>query len=377
MNQTRLIHCCVLILMACGVALPLAAQEPAEGPKPPALVERDKPVKVLEGPDTEDVTQWDCTVYQVCVCYDPESGDEYECGLDEFGGQGSSESAACSNAKAACEADNRCDYGTPHCCYPATTNTSDPCYDYPPASIEEPGLVKQTNGKLVTKRYHNITFTEFLYPEAPKRYEFSGVGESSGRRVTLGSFTREDAWSRFLKLIGRDGGLRAGSLQFREVPRWIYKCYVRVQSRQGNTIYNQELQHSGTSKETAVVGAVDLARQLELYLVAREHTEIEILPSVRCVTLLNTQRNACTESVSCRFRCTTNEESMTIETARYGRDRNAACAAAETAAISLADDYGGISSGETLDAESPSGKRDCTDCGDSVSKPDTAKSMEF
>jgi hypothetical protein len=179
-------------------------------------------------------------------------------------------------------------------------------------------------------------------------YEFFGIGNDTQAPISSARSNRQLAWNGLISLAKKHGGLLPGSVKIRKAPRWTYRAYVRVKSIKGNVLFSQEVEGSNVNALQAAVQAVDAANLLASYLKENGHQDVEVLTTVRTVRNLNTLENSCRESVLCRYRCTTNKEDMTIETARYGETRDVACRAAETAAIELGDDYGGIQNCETL-----------------------------
>lgn len=318
-------------------------------------------------------TEWWCKVYCVCVCYDADLMEYYECGIDEFEGTGGSENQACMNAVAACENGGSCSEGEPLCCY---NETSEFCDGYPPETMSTYDELRKIQGEKVWKTYRDVKFWVISPKQELTRYEFSGVGERDGRRVSLGALDQESAWQVFKRAIDARNGLRPGTLKLRTVPNWFYRSYARVQSRKGSTIYSQEVECTSLSEESAKVGAIDLAHFLKADLRSDGHQDVRVLPSLRSVRILNTLGNASRDSVACRIRCTTFEEGVEIQISRYGNDRDRAFASAREAATSLADDHGGISECTELPSEPLESGKACIGCDSSAAEAAPSEDSE-
>ena len=275
-----------------------------------------------------------------------------------------------------------CYYGTQTCCT-SMTPTGD--------CANEGGLKPICHGKtLATVRRYRYSSDGLSNPiefslivSQGTIYEFTGVGLSSNKSFHVSATDRKRAWTQFKSFASRHGGLLPGSLKTRIAPSTLYRCYVRLKSRDGNVLYDQQVEGAGTASVDAILGAMDAAADMKSYLTdVAKHTDVEILAGYRLLSERNTARNACRESVQCRHRCLTAAKQLTIETSRFGRTRATACAAAEAAAEAIADNNGGVVPGTCRNLPpigAAAGKlpiaEDCEGCGndDSTETPSDAK----
>lgn len=274
-----------------------------------------------------------CEVYYICV-------DEEETVIDSGYGEGSDAdpAVALSKAVASCGAQS-CDPELTKICCEATP-AQHPCVDVPFCEEEEgfvyPYKIGDRDGYLVV-------------PANRKRFEYSAIGLDTGQAFSVARTDQTTAWNVFLRTATSHGGFVQGSLRSRVVPAHFYRCYLRLRSRDDDTIYLQQVEGIGSTGTEALEAAHEAASNLYTHLIGTGHTDVEVLPGNRLDTVINSLANVCRTSVQGRHQCQTVDDDLTLVVSRFASTRDRALGEAAAIAEAYADQQGGVVPGSCLD----------------------------